>query len=560
LSTAAKRTPIHPSRFGKRAPAHGAACLTLQHLLAGSSHWQHARDPLYRREKVIIGGWPLFTGGCPQMEKNMTMSTGVIPRPLQAKGETPPLRPVTLGVIVGNRGGFPAELALNGRKVMLEVLARAGLNPVIAGEGETRYGAVESLQEARQCAQALRRHRDEIDGVLITLPNFGDERAVANTVRTAGLDVPVLVHAFPDDPLALGPSERRDSFCGKLSVCNNLTQYGIPFSLTSHHTVDPADAQFADDLRQFAAVCRIVRGLKRMRVGMLGARTTPFTTVRFSEKLLERHGISVETLDLSEALGRIGRLSDHDPDVVIKAQGISAYVDTRQIPETSITKMAKLGVVVDHWMNDSALDATAIQCWTALEEYFGVAPCTVMSMASNSLMPSACETDVAGVVSMYALSLASGEPSALVDWNNNYGKDPEKAIVFHCSNLPKKVLSDIQPRMERMAVHSTTIPHDQTAGPVSGRIRENPFTYLRVATDDQHGTMHAYVGEGAFTADPLNTFGGYGVVRVARLQELLRFICRNGFEHHVAVNQTTVADVVEEALGTYLGWDVYHHK
>ena len=235
-------------------------------------------------------------------------------------------------------------------------------------------------------------------------------------------------------------------------------------------------------------------------------------------------------------------------------------MDTRQIPTTSIAKMAKLGVVLDRWVNDSALDATAIQCWTALQEYFGVAPCTLMSMASNSLMPSACETDIAGTVSMYALALASGEPSALVDWNNNYGKDPEKAVVFHCSNLPKKVLVDLKPRMERLAIHSPAIPDDQTAGTVFGRIRESPFTYLRVATDDQRGAMHAYVGEGAFTADPLNTFGGYGVVRVPRLQELMRFMCKHGFEHHVALNQSLVAAAVVEALSSYLGWSVYHHE
>ena len=329
----------------------------------------------------------------------------------------------------------------------------------------------------------FRQQRDRIDGILVTLPNFGDERAVANTLRMADLHVPVLVHAFPDDPAAMGPGERRDSFCGKISVCNNLQQYDIPFTLTDQHTVDPASEDFAADLRQFAAVCRVVRGLRRMRIGMLGARTTAFNTVRFSEKLLERQGISVETLDLSEAFGQIDRLGDDDPEVLAKQQSIAGYVDTREIPGTSLAKLAKLGVVMDRWMTASALDATAVQCWTAIQEYFGVAPCTVMSMASNGLMPSACETDVAGTVSMYALALASGEPSALVDWNNNYGSDPEKAVVFHCSNLPKKVFVDVMPRMQRMAVHSPTIPDERTAGTISdgcGRIRSPTCAWQRM--------------------------------------------------------------------------------
>ncbi len=486
--------------------------------------------------------------------------TTVVPRPSSITGATPALRPLTFGVIISNRRGFPARLALSGRKTVLDVLAQAGIQAVIPGESETRFGAVESLQEAQICADVFRQHRDQIDGVLVSLPNFGDERAVANTLRLAELNVPVLVQAFPDDQADMGPGERRDSFCGKVSVCNNLQQYGLSFTLTDAHTVDPADEEFAADLRQFAAVCRVVRGLRRMRIGMLGARTTAFNTVRFSEKILERQGISVDTLDLSEAYGRIERLGDADPEVAAKVQSISGYVDTRKISGASLTKLAKLGVVVDRWMNDSGLDGTAIQCWTSMQEYFGVAPCTVMSMASNSLMPSACETDIAGTISMYALALASGEPSALVDWNNNYGKDRDKAVVFHCSNLPKKVFVDVMPRMERMAVHSPTIPDDNTAGAIFGRVRENPFTYLRVATDDLQGTMRAYLGEGEFTADPLSTFGGYGVVRVPRLQELMRFICKHGFEHHVAVNQARVAAAVNEALTNYLGWSVYCHE
>ncbi len=486
------------------------------------------------------------------------MST-VVAQPVQITGTTPALRPVTLAVIVGNRGPFPGHLSLSGRKTMLDVLAKAGVKTVISGEGATKYGAIQSLQEAQVLANELRQHRDEIDGVLVTLPNFGDERAVADTLRLSGLNVPVLVHAFPDDPQSMGPQERRDSFCGKLSVCNNLQQYGIPYSLTELHTVDPESEDFAADLRQFVAVCRVVRGLRRMRVGMMGARTTDFKTVRFSEKILERHGISVETIDLSEVLGRIDRLGDQEPDVVAKQQIILAYVDTQQIAASSITKMAKLSVVVDRWMTEAALDATAIQCWSSLQENFGVVPCTVMSMASNSLMPSACETDVAGTVGMYALALASGEPSALVDWNNNYGRDRDKAIVFHCSNLPKKVFVDVLPRMEFQAVYSDTVGRDRTAGTIYGRVRATPFTYLRVTTDDAQGTIRGYLGEGEFTADPLQTFGGYGVVKVPRLQELMRYMCRNGFEHHVSINQANVAAPVHEALTNYLGWSLYQH-
>ncbi len=465
----------------------------------------------------------------------------------------------TLGVIVGNRGFFPSHLCQEGRETILKVLEEEGIKAVILSPEETEFGSVESLQDAEKCADLFKRHADEIDGVLVTLPNFGDERAVANTLRWSGLNVPVLVHAFPDDATRMTVQHRRDSFCGKMSVCNNLRQYGIPFTLTTLHTVDPESESFRQDLRTFVGTCRIVKGVRGARFGMLGARPAAFNTVRYSEKLLERAGISVETLDLSEVFGRINRLSDDDPAVKEKREEIQAYVPTRNVPETSLVKMAKLGVVVQRWMEDNRLSATAVQCWTAMEEFFGVVPCTIMSMLSNGLLPSACETDIAGVLGMYVLQLASGKPSALVDWNNNYGDDPNKGVIFHCSNLPKQVFTDI-PVMDYQEIIAGTVGKENTYGTVVGRIKAEPFTYCRVSTDDLRGVITAYTGEGVLTDDPLQTFGGYGVVEVPNLQKLLRYICENGFEHHVAINQARVADAVAEAMGKYLGWEVYYHR
>ncbi len=469
-------------------------------------------------------------------------------------------RPITLGVVVGNRNFFPKHLVSSGRETILQVLSENGIRSLITDESATNYGGLETLREAQLTAEFFRQHRDEIDGVLVTLPNFGQEKAIANVLKLAELNVPVLIHAFPDDAKNMTIADRRDSFCGKMSVCNNLRQYGIPFTITSLHTVDPRSESFKTDLQRFAAVCRVVRGLRRARIGAIGARPGDFNTVRYSEKLLEKNGISVETLDLSEIFGRIERLADTDAAVVAKRAEISRYANTSNVPDHAMIKMSKLGVVLDKWTDDMSLDATAVQCWTSMEEYFGVVPCTIMSMASNKLNPSACETDVAGTVSMYAMALASGKPSALLDWNNNYGDDPDKAVVFHCSNLPKDVFVDEIPVMYYQEIIAGTVGADNTYGTIYSRIRENPFTYLRVSTDDLEGKMVAYLGEGAFTNDPLETFGGYGVVKVPRFQELLAYICENGFEHHVAVNQARVSSAVYEALTKYLDWSVYQHR
>ena len=480
------------------------------------------------------------------------------PRPVAASKLNS--RPITLAVIVGTRGFFPAHLALSGRKTILEVLEKAGINAIIPPEDATNMGAIESLEEARLAADLFKQHREEIDGVLVTLPNFGDERAIANTLRFANLDVPVLVHAFPDVVKTMDIQHRRDSFCGKMSCCNNLFQVGIKYTLTSQHTMDPTSDAFMADLKKFAGVCRVVRGMRTARLGMMGARPEAFKTVRFSEKLLDHAGISVETLDLSEVYGRIARLADDDPAVAEKLASIKKYAQTQNVPAESLLKMAKFGVVLDGWIADNQLDATAIQCWTSMEEYFGVVPCTLMSMSSNALSPAACETDIVGALAMLALQLASGRPSALVDWNNNYGDDPNKGVVFHCSNLPKDIFVEDIPVMDYQEIIAGSVGKENTYGTIYGRVKENPFSYLRISTDEFNGEIKAYTGEGRFTNDPIDTFGGYGVVEVRDYQTLLAYICNTGFEHHVALNQTLVADIIDEAFNKYLGWPTYYHK
>jgi L-fucose isomerase-like protein len=464
----------------------------------------------------------------------------------------------TLGVIIGNRGFFPDVLARDGRDEILRVLGEQGYKTICLTPEETKFGVVESLQDARKCADLFKKHAGEIDGIVVSLPNFGDERGVANSIRMSGLNVPVLIQAFPDatDKMLMGG--RRDSFCGKISACNNLWQYGIKYTLTKLHTVAPSSKEFKADLSAFAATCRIVRGMHNARVGVLGARPAAFNTVRFSEKLMENAGITVETLDLSEVFGRIDRLKDDDAQVKAKLKGIQGYVETGGIPSPSLIKMAKFGVVVDEWMKANELAGTSIQCWTSMEEFFGVVPCTLMSMMSNNLMPSACETDMIGMIGMYILQLASGTPSAIVDWNNNYGDDPDKCVIFHCSNLPKEFFETL--KMDFQEIIAGSVGKDNTFGTVVGHLKSGPITYCRASTDDLHGRMRAYVGEGETTDDRPKSFGGFGVLKVKGLQDLLQFVCKNGYEHHVAVNRSNYGAAIAEALGNYKGWDVYHHK
>jgi L-fucose isomerase-like protein len=464
----------------------------------------------------------------------------------------------TLGVIVGNRDFFPDVLVGEARRDLLQLFGELGIDAVLLDEQSTKLGAVETWEHAKRCAELFRANRDRIAGVVVSLPNFGDEKGVADTLKLAGLNVPVLVQAYPDDLGELSVERRRDAFCGKISVCNNLRQYGIPFTLTEDHTNHPLSDEFRRDLAGFVAQCRVVAGLRRARIGAVGARPNAFNTTRYSEKLLQSAGISVSTMDLSDLFGRAGRIADDDGRVKEKIAEITSYAAALQVPGSALTRMAKLAVVLLDWMDRNDLDASAIQCWSSMQQNFGVNVCTVMSMMSERLMPSACEVDIAGVVAMYALQLASGRPSALVDWNNNYGGDRNKCVFFHCGNWAKSFLPDMQ--IGTAPILGTTLGEENTWGAVAGRTPSGPVTFARVNTDDANGRIRAYVGEGRFTDDPLATFGSRAVVEVPELQKLMRYICRNGFEHHAAMNASRSAAVLAEAMETYLGWPVYRHN
>ncbi|WP_245553437.1 L-fucose/L-arabinose isomerase family protein [Echinicola vietnamensis] len=462
-----------------------------------------------------------------------------------------------MGVIIGNRDFFPDKLVSEARADILELLEKLHIHPFILDDQETKLGGVETFQEATKCAELFKKHRDDIMGVLVVLPNFGDERGVAETLKLANLNVPVLVQGYPDDLGKLDVARRRDAWCGKISVCNNLYQFGIPYTITTDHVVHPSAPKFTEDLQQFTAVCRIVKGLRNARIGAIGARPGGFNTVRYSEKLLQRSGISVTTIDLSEILGRTEKLDAEASEVKARLEKIHAYAAVGKTPQHALHQIAKMDVVLNQFMEENVLDATAIQCWTSVQENYGCNVCTSMSMMSENMMPSACEVDVTGTLTMYAMQLASGSPSALVDWNNNYADDPEKCVLFHCGNWAKSFLPDIE--ISTAPILGTTVGEENTYGALSGRTPASPLTYGRISTDDPQGKIKAYIGEGHLTDDELNTFGNRAVSKIPDLQGLMQYICKNGFEHHVVMNASHTADILQEALGNYMGWDVYRH-
>lgn len=468
-------------------------------------------------------------------------------------------KPSTLGIVIGSRAFFSPAPCRQAREEVLAQCEALNIAPVLLPFEATPNGAVQSLEDARLYAEHFRAHADRIDGLVICLPNFGDEIAVAELVNRAKLDVPILLQACNDDLDKVDVHSRRDAFCGKISISSNFWQYGVPFTETTRHSMDIASADFASDLDRFSRMCRTVRGLRGARVGAIGARTGPFHTMRFSEKLLQASGITVVTVDLSEMIHAAGSIRDDAPELAQMLEEIAAYGRIPDhIKDDQIRAQAKWTLAVNRWIDENECDTSAIQCWRSLQDNFGCATCLTMSMMGEALMPSACEVDVMGALSMYALTLASGAPAALLDWNNNYGDAEDTCVCTHCGNYPKSFIGET-PEISELDVLGETIGREKCFGAVKGKVRAGDMTFFRVSSDDGAGTLKTYLGEGAFTDEPFAMDGGIAVAKVSSLRRLLGFVTQQGFEHHVAMVRGHHADVLFEAVHRYLGWPIYHH-
>ncbi len=465
----------------------------------------------------------------------------------------------TFGVIIATRNIFNFQLAVEARKKVLDLLDKLGYGYVILPEKETPTGNIEGYPDAKKCAELFRKNRDVIEGIIVVLPNFGDELGVVNTIQLSGLKVPVLVQACDDDNDKVDVKSRRDAFCGKLSVCNNLYQYGIPFTDTVYHTYSLDSAEFKDDIRKFAGICRVVGGLSNLRVGAIGTRPIGFQTMRFSEKILQQYGITVVPVDMSEIIAAAEKIDEGDTAVTEKVEAIRNYGSCTAVAKNKISRQARFGLAVERWIEENEINISAIQCWESLEKNYGCAACVTMSMMGEKLMPSACEVDVAGSIAMYALALAAQQPSAILDWNNNFAEERDKVVCTHCSNFPKSFFQN-EIEIGSLDVLGTVLGSEDTFGAVKGKVAPGDMTYFRISTDDRWGIVKSYLGEGVITDDPYGMDGGIAVCRVPRLQDLMKHLCSNGYEHHVGMVRGHVADILEEAVGNYLEWELYRHK
>lgn len=459
----------------------------------------------------------------------------------------------TFALFFGNRGFFPASLQASARRTLAGALRALGHRTLALPADATRHGAVETPAEGRVYAEFLRQHRGQYGGVILSLPNFGDETGAIAALQDCG--VPILVQAFPDELDRMAPAVRRDAFCGKFSVMDVFCQHRLPFTALTPHVVHPASPAFAANVDYFDRLCRVHAGMRAMTVGAVGARTTAFKTVRIDELALQKHGITVETLDLADVFARVRALTPADPRLQAKRRRLRRYASWTGVPPGALDTLARLGTVLDGLVEEYRLDCLAVRCWVEMQQQLHISPCVLLSELNERGLATACEVDVGNAVTMHALRLAAGAPATCLDWNNNYGDAEDRCILFHCGPVPRSLMTGTG-RIADHAILANAVGEGCGWGCCTGRIAPTPFTYGSLLTED--GRLRFYLGEGRFTADPIpaDFFGCAGVAQIDRLQEKLQQIGLMGHRHHVSVAPGHVANPVREAFVKYLGYEV----
>lgn len=456
----------------------------------------------------------------------------------------------TLALYFGNRGFFPESLIASARKEIETILKKLGIGTISLPADATRYGAVETASEGRVYAKFLEEHRGKYDGVILSLPNFGDENGASEALRDAG--VPIYVQAYPDELDKMDFDHRRDAFCGKFSIMDVFTQFGIPFTAWTPHTISPSDPEFANQMIQFAATCRIVKKLKRCRIGAIGARPTLFKTIRFDEVALQHYGITTEVFDNSDLLVKVGHIRDDASELAAKIERFRSYSDFSGVPADKVATLAKISVALDQFIEEHQLDAIGLRCWSDLQHTLKISPCVLLSELNDRLIPAACELDVGNAVSMLALHAASDEATACLDWNNNYPGDPDGCILFHCGSIPQSLMCR-KGQVTDHAMFAKALGGGCGYGCNVGQIRPMDFTFASTAT--RNGELMFYSGEGEFTDKPLGKgfFGCGAAAHIPGLQQKLVNIGYGGYRHHVSVTPGFWKKALDEAMVRYLG-------
>lgn len=381
----------------------------------------------------------------------------------------------------------------------------------------------------------------EVDAMFAPHCNFGTEAAVAKLGKIMGK--PLLLWGPRDDAPLENGIRTRDTQCGLFATSKILRRFGVPFTYITNSGLN--GKIFERGFKNFLGAVSVKKTLNNLRIGMISTRPGDFWTVMANEgELLEKFGIEIVPLSLTEVITasrsflkeKNRELKEFVEDVRVKK------IDYTAVGEENLRKIGGLKIAMQKWMEAEDLSATAIQCWTALPEEYGIVPCFANSVLTDERMPVVCETDIHGAVTAAILQAANlgKTPIFFSDLTIRHPENDNAELLWHCGPFPYSLKAEDSPAsIERHAIMEGHYP-----GVASWKIRGGDITVARF--DGDNGKYSLLMGQGHGVDGPMTqgTYVWFGVKDWPLWEEKL---IRGPYVHHVAGIHGKFASVLYEA-------------
>jgi len=440
---------------------------------------------------------------------------------------------VKIGFVPAHRTVFDEKWAVEMRQRTLKALSKIeGLESVYPDEKLTKKGLVSGEEDAEKTIQLFK--EKDVTGIIIGTMTFGDEVAAIKVVDSL-CDKPVLVFGTKEGPFTSEGGRRSDSFCGTLSVTSGLYRRRIPFIFAG--IVFPEEKSFLHAVANFVRTCAIVKGFKGARIGMVGPRPEGFETVAFNEvAMINQFKQRLVPISLVDILHSAEAASDKDPMIRAIVQEIKARADTSRIKESSIVKIAKLEYALEKYAKEKKLDGMGVQCWTAMQEVYGISSCVSMGRLTDKGIMTSCEVDIYGALTMLIQYFASlrTTPPHFIDWTIAHQEEENVFLAWHCGNAPMSLLCEgCKITLRGHSILANVVGAERAQGTAEFQLKPGPATICRLAEHD--GKFKILITKGRIKKSDQELRGSRGWVQVDNLDALYRTLVEKGFIHHASL-------------------------
>ncbi len=446
------------------------------------------------------------------------------------------MKPIRLGFAPTRRSIFSAPDAVRYRNLTAQRLQELGVDFVdiddINEEG-LLYCEEDRLKILRKFLDA------GVDGLMLPHCNFGTEYLCARLA--ADLNVPVLLWGPLDERPEPDGTRLRDTQCGLFATGKVLRRFRVPFTyLTGCRLTDPV---FARGVRDFLAVCSVVKTFRHIRILQIGPRPFDFWSTMCNEgELLEKFGVELSPIPLPELTAEVKRAIADGTQVQETLDYCRAHMDIA-IAENHMTTVAALAVALERLVKQYHCNAAAIQCWNALQGELGIMPCAANALLNEKGIPVVCETDIHGAITALMVEAADpeGHRSFFADWTIRHPDLENGELLQHCGPWPISVAG-----CRPCITYPLAFSHP---GAITAEARHGNLTLARF--DGDNGQYSLLLGR-ARGVDGPRGMGTYLWVEVENIRRLEAKVVEGPYIHHCVGIHADVVPVLYEAC-KYIG-------